>query len=165
MTFAKTELGQEVLKTKFIALSPRQRAMLIISDGRKNEAELLALTSGLGATPEDLQALVSQGLIMRMVPAKPAVRPKAVARPAPSAPAPAATPEPADYVKAYKAGVALTSKLGLRGFRLNLAMESAADVEELRTLYPQVLEAMEKAHGTTMARQMVQEFHHTLGLR
>ncbi|MFM2111370.1 MAG: hypothetical protein RLZZ271_30 [Pseudomonadota bacterium] len=158
MAFAKTELGQDVLKNKTIPLSPRQRAMLIMADGKKGEAELLTLTAGIGGTLEDLQGLITQGLILRVADA-----PKPVDTSASVAPAPPTAKQAADFQTAYKAGVALTSKLGLRGFRLNLAMESAGTLDELKKLHPQVLEAMEKAHGPTMARQIMNEFDTALG--
>lgn len=159
MAFAKTELGQDVLKNKTIPLSPRQRAMLIMADGKKDEVELLSLTAGIGGTLEDLQGLITQGLVVRV-----AGVPKPVAASGPVEPAMPTAKQAADFQTAYKAGVALTSKLGLRGFRLNLAMESAGTLDELKKLRPQVLEAMEKAHGATMAKQIMADFDTALGL-
>jgi hypothetical protein len=42
------------------------------------------------------------------------------------------------YVEAAHLATALTSKLGLMGFRLNLAVESAGTVDELRKLLPKI---------------------------
>lgn len=159
MAFAKTELGQDVLKNKTIPLSPRQRAMLIMADGKKDEVELLTLTAGIGGTLEDLQGLISLNLIVRVANA-----PKPAAANVSVAPAPPTAKQAADFQTAYKAGVALTSKLGLRGFRLNLAMESAGTLDELKKLRPQVLEAMEKAHGSSMAKEIMSDFDTALGL-
>ena len=48
----------------------------------------------------------------------------------------------AQYAKAYPISVKLTSNLGLRGFRLNLAVESAGDLEKLKDLAPKIKEAV-----------------------
>jgi hypothetical protein len=182
MTFAKTELGLEVLKNRSIALLPKQRAMLIMADGSKDGAQLLALTAGMGTTVEDLTDLVSKGLIVtgQGVVLKPAAAPAAkppAAPPVVPVPVPvavasvpelsveAAVARPADYKSAYIAGVALTSGLGFRGFRLNMSMESAANVEEIKVLRPQLLEKLVAAHGEAKARDVLREFDRALGLR
>ena len=46
------------------------------------------------------------------------------------------------YAKAYPVAVRLTSNLGLRGFRLNLSVESARDLEALKDLAPKIKEAV-----------------------
>jgi hypothetical protein len=186
MTFAKTELGLEVLKTRSIALQPKQRAMLIMADGSKDGAQLLALTAGMGTTVEDLTDLVVKGLIVSgQSPASskivvgasvpiPTAKPAPAVAPAPvplavvstpEVPAESATARPADYKSAYVAGVALTSGLGFRGFRLNMSMESAANVDEIKVLRPQLLEKLIAAHGEAKARDMLREFDRALGLR
>jgi hypothetical protein len=186
MAFVKTELGQEVLKNRTVALSPRQRAMLIMADGSKDGAQLLALTAGMGTTIEDLTDLVVKGLIgtgqgaAATKPSAPPAAPAPAAKPtapAPVAPPPVAvvdTPEvltevasakPADYKTAYIAGLALTSGLGFRGFRLNMSMESASNVDEIKSLRPQLLEKLTSAHGEAKARDLLREFDRALGLR
>lgn len=44
----------------------------------------------------------------------------------------------ATYLKAYPIATRLTSELGLRGFLLNLAVESAGSLEKLRELAPKI---------------------------
>jgi hypothetical protein len=44
----------------------------------------------------------------------------------------------AHYARAYPVAVRLASNLGLRGFRLNLSVESAADLEGLKDLAPKI---------------------------
>jgi ribosomal protein L12E/L44/L45/RPP1/RPP2 len=167
MAYAKTELAHEVLKTKSIALTPRQRAMLIMADGTKDAAKLLGLTAGIGATIEDLEALTSLALLQEVKP-PPISRPAAPAPvPAPTPPAaarPKAPPAQADYKTAYLAGVALTSSLGFKGFRLNLAMESAGTLDDIEALRPKILEAMEKAHGATQAKELMRNFDRSIGI-
>lgn len=189
MAFAKTDLGNEVLKNRSVPLLPKQRAMLIMADGHKDGAQLLALTAGMGTTVEDLTDLVLKGLIANAGSASVAAPPP---RPAPElvpAPAPvqtpvfqpsqlqsqptfqdsdlqsASAPKPADYKTAYQTGVALTSGLGFKGFRLNMAMESATDVDAIRDLRPKILEAMVSKHGESKARDLMRDFDRALGLR
>jgi hypothetical protein len=46
------------------------------------------------------------------------------------------------YRDAYPVAIRLTSGLGLRGFRLNLAVEAAADYDALRRVAPKIKEAV-----------------------
>jgi hypothetical protein len=173
MAFVKTDLGQEVLKNRSVALSPRQRAMLIMADGSKDGAQLLALTAGMGTTIEDLTDLVVKGLIgtgQGAPPQAPKVMPQPVTPPPVveawvEEPPETVNARPADYKSAYIAGVALTSGLGFRGFRLNMSMESAANVDEIKSLRPQLLEKLTAAHGEAKARDLLREFDRALGLR
>ena len=48
----------------------------------------------------------------------------------------------AHYSKAYPIATRLTAGLGLRGFRLNLAVEAAADLDKLKELAPKIREAV-----------------------
>jgi hypothetical protein len=174
MTFAKTDLGHEVLKSRTMPLTPRQRAMLIMADGGKDGAQLLALTAGMGTTVEDLTELVMKGLIVSTgvaspkPAAAPAPEPVMVATqplaPEPPPEPPAATRAP-DYKTAYTAGVSLTSGLGFKGFRLNMSMESASNVDEIKALRPKLLDVLTSAHGEAKARDMLREFDRALGLR
>lgn len=56
----KTPAGQQVLKDRSVPLTLRQRAALIVIDGRRTLAELL---EGAGVTAEDLQRLFQLGLV------------------------------------------------------------------------------------------------------
>ncbi|AVS73695.1 hypothetical protein C8240_06185, partial [Paracidovorax cattleyae] len=56
------------------------------------------------------------------------------------APVPAATAMAHRYQGAYRVATELTSGAGLRGFRLNLAVEGARNVEELAALAPKIRE-------------------------
>jgi hypothetical protein len=50
--------------------------------------------------------------------------------------------EQAQYSKAHPIALRLTADLGLKGFRLNLAVEAAGDVDELRALAPTITAAV-----------------------
>ncbi len=155
MIYTKTELGRTVLQDRSLGLSPRQRSAFILFDGARGVEEVLKLTKALGVTADDISWLVELALLAP----KDAVadRQQADAAQSPLA-APglgAALPgltasagefpaldDQAHYARAYPIAVRLTSSLGLRGFRLNLAVESAADLEALKDLAPKIKEAV-----------------------
>lgn len=156
MKLKKTETGLRVLKDRSVPLTPRQRAAFILFDGKSTVDQVLAATGGGGVTREDVDHLVASGLLAPVdgASAEPAASPVAaipVQAPA-SAPAPApAAAEPAGesgrsaqqrYQDAYPIATRLTASLGLRGFRLNLAVEAALNVDQLRELGPRIRDAV-----------------------
>jgi hypothetical protein len=54
---------------------------------------------------------------------------------------------------AYRSATKLSSELGLRGFRLQLSIEKASTLEELRALKPKLLEALVKESGAAEGAQ------------
>ena len=48
----------------------------------------------------------------------------------------------AHFLKAWPIATRLTANLGLRGFRLNLAVESAGDLAKLKELAPRIKDAV-----------------------
>lgn len=161
MKLKKTETGLRVLKDRSVPLTPRQRAAFILFDGKASVDQVLAATGGVGVTREDIDHLLAAGLLAPVdgaaAEAGPGAPVQAAAGPAPApVPAPAAAAEPvADsgrsaqqrYQDAYPIATRLTASLGLRGFRLNLAVEAALNVEQLRELGPRIREAVgEKAY-------------------
>ncbi|MDO9402480.1 MAG: hypothetical protein Q7T87_00450 [Polaromonas sp.] len=144
MIYLKTELGQSAFQTRSNALTPRQRSAFILFDGKRSENDVLQATSGLGVTAADVDQMVSQGLLAPQMPSPGAS--DLVSRPAPLEP-PRASGAPtfsdqASYSRAYPIATRLTAALGLRGFRLNLAVEAAGDLEKLRELAPKIREAV-----------------------
>jgi hypothetical protein len=145
MIYIKTELGKTALQDRSLGLSPRQRSAFIMCDGTRTLDDVFKLTSALGVTAEDIDRLVTLGLL---APAAGVAR----SSPAPAVAAPSSAPpvsgqgptskDQAHYAKAYLIAVRLTGSLGLRGFRLNLAVESAGDLEELKDLAPKIKEAV-----------------------
>lgn len=143
MIYTKTELGQSALQDRSIPMTPRQRSAFIMFDGKRSMEEVVKATAGLGVTAEDISHLLSLGLL-----APAAVQPPA----APPAPAPAVSAHNADgsptlsaqehYSRAYPIATRLTAGLGLRGFRLNLAVEAATDIDKLKELAPKIKEAV-----------------------
>jgi len=157
MILVKTEAGQQVLKDRSVPLSPRQRTAFILFDGKRSVDEVLA---GTGIAREEIDQMVSLGLLGPTAGSKPAAPPPTAkpseAPPATNAPAPAApVPKPAEaaaassgrsrqqrYKDAYPIATQLTGALGLKGFRLNLQVEGTTSYEDLVALAPKIRAAV-----------------------
>lgn len=153
MILVKTPAGQLALKDRQGALSPRQRSAFILFDGKRTLDQVLTATAAMGISREDVQLMIDQGLLES----------------GPGAPAAAAT-APADgaevqvdgtgrtqrerYQAAYPIATELTASLGLKGFRLNLAVEGAAGYEDLAALAPKIREAVGDAKYTRLERAL-----------
>jgi hypothetical protein len=141
MIYTKTELGQAALHDRS-TLTPRQRSAFIMFDGKRSMEDIVKATIGLGVTAEDISHLLSLGLLA----------PAAVQLPANVTPPPPVATHNADgtptlnaqehYSRAYPIATRLTASLGLRGFRLNLAVEAAGDIGKLKELAPKIKEAV-----------------------
>ena len=144
------------MKVRGTAVTQVQRSALIMVDGRKTELEILAAMSGIGLTAADIQKLVELGYI-EPVDGNAAVSSPlapASARPKPLAAGYSVASTGADtqplavrtdqelYQSAYPIATKLTSGLGLRGFRLNLAVESVGNYADLVKLAPKIQEAV-----------------------
>ncbi|MGC4393985.1 hypothetical protein [Hydrogenophaga sp. T2] len=150
MLIAKTEAGLRVMKDRSVPLTPRQRSVLILIDGKRTLDEVVAASVAIGSSREDVDHLLALELIT------PVGEPAA---------APAATPEAAEasadgrspqqrYQDAYPIATRLTAELGLRGFRLNLAVEAAGNYEQLLQLAPKILDAVGKDKFAPLARAL-----------
>lgn len=172
MIYSKTELGQSALKTRSHGLTPRQRSALIMFDGARQVQDVFRATEGLGVNEEDVAHLVGLGLLAAaggstaQAPSTPAAAPTSIStstsssarlpQPAPKAAssadasagavaqqgAPPTQSAQDHYSKAYPIAARLTAGLGLRGFRLNLAVEGAGNLAELQALSLKIREAV-----------------------
>jgi hypothetical protein len=130
MKYAKTEAGQQAFKQRSPLLSARQRSAFILFDGVKTLEQVLAATAGLGVTQADVDHMLAQGLL-------------AVSEPQAASPAALSARAPqVRYAEAWPVATRLTASLGLRGFKLNLAVEAATGYEELLALLPKIQEAV-----------------------
>ncbi len=159
----KTDKGLEALRTRDPALPKHLRTAFILFDGNKSVGQVMSLL------PTTSPALLELEDIMRMVQAgwlellKPSFAPRV---PAPSAPVAAtvrATPAAVSvssvstastqaaaitnhgerYLQAYALLGVLTGEMGLRGFRLQMSVEKAADYHGLVALLPKLRTAIE----------------------
>lgn len=146
MKYVKTELGQQAFKTRSALLSSRQRAAFILFDGIKSHEQVLAATAGMGITAEDIAYLLREGLIAE-VPGSSTASVPGVSEASTQAPPVTSDRTPQQrYAAAMPLATKATASLGLRGFRLNLAVEAASGYEDLLALLPRIQDAVgEKA--------------------
>lgn len=145
MVLVKTQAGQEALKDRHGSLSSRQRSAFILFDGKRSTAEILAATAAMGITQTDVQAMIDQGLLVSLSGQPPAAAPAVGGADAPAAGSEAGGSGRSAidrYKDAYPIATALTAELGLRGFRLNLAVEGAGSFSDLSALAPKIREAV-----------------------
>lgn len=172
MLLIKTETGQAAFKERSPRFSSRQRSAYILVDGKKSAAQLLSATAGLGVTQEDIDYLIEQGFLSvqftdadvsapaPLLPTEPAALEPVSMMPSPFAsaagadgagePAPQTLSNQERYQRAKPLATQLTATLGLRGFMLNLSVESASGFDALNELFPQI----QKAVGAKAAREL-----------
>jgi hypothetical protein len=140
MLIAKTEAGQQVVKDRSVALTPRQRSTLILVDGKRTFEQLLAATAPAGVTREDVNKLFELGLVSDAV-SRQAVTAAAAAAAAAAQHRLHRSPQER-YAEAYPIATRITAALGLRGVRLNLAVEAATSLEQLLEVAPRIREVV-----------------------
>ena len=152
MKYAKTEVGQLALKERSPQLTSRQRSAMILFDGKKTVDQVLTATAGLGIVATDIDHLLALGFLAPVDGTSPVVgSPGAMtASPVPApplagtpaVPMPAAVSKSEMFSQAWPVATRLTATLGLRGFRLNLAVEAAAGYDDLLALLPRITDAL-----------------------
>lgn len=150
MTLAKTTAGHQVLKDRSSGLSPRQRAALILLDGKRSLEEVLAVIAQRGGSLADIHQLVAMGLLAgdagQTGPAPVDSGPMGLySEPAPLTEPAATSASQAQYeryLRAYKVAVQLTAELGPRHAGLHLAVEAAGSPDELLALEPHLRAAV-----------------------
>jgi hypothetical protein len=179
MKYRKTALGKQLFQERNITLSFRQRSAFILFDGEKDDSVIFKALAATGLDAADIAHLVEAGLIevsdgfkssdfrssdfRASMPFGASVPPITANTAAPSASAgpiasaaapPLAASEQERYQRAYPIATKLTSGLGLRGFRLNFALESAAGYKELVALAPKIREAVGDEKFAELARAL-----------
>ena len=150
MKLTKTDVGHKAFKERSPLFSARQRSAFILFDGQKAMDQVLASTAGMGVTRADVDYMVEQGFLAPSREQAAASNPRmASADAVEQAEQAATTPDPAinrtpqeRYSEAKPLATKLTAGLGLRGFMLNLSVESAAGVDDLLTLFPKIQDAV-----------------------
>ena len=168
MIYIKTERGAQAIKDRrAVELSHGQRTALILFEGKRSLKSVLETTSALGVTAHDIDVLVSMRLL---APAPVEVRPRAAGHsefPASTLPGlphdtlgplisvPTDPSERAErYRHAYPLATQLTASLGLRGFKLNLAVEAAQGFDGLVDLVPKLRHAVGEARLQPLLRAL-----------
>jgi hypothetical protein len=152
MKFTKTDVGQQAFKERSPLFSARQRSAFILFDGQKTSDQVLGATAGIGLTQADVDYMVEQGFLAP--PAGSLSTPAALvsvasvaavelAEQALSPLPPVSDRSPQErYSDAKPIATKLTAGLGLRGFMLNLSVESAAGFDDLLALLPKIQDAV-----------------------
>jgi hypothetical protein len=156
--FDKTDKGREEIATRKYHLSTRLRALLLLIDGKQRTDNLLQKFAGIGLTEDSLTELLNDGYIHAVAAPAPApeVAPtQAVAQPA-IAPGARTLPDGQTQFEAiyHFYTETIKSSIGLRGYGLQLKVEKAGSLEELRELRRPYLEAVLKAKGNEIARSL-----------
>ena len=148
LVYHKTAKGSEAIATRQHGLTPKQRSMLIMIDGKRGFEELVRISQALGDTEQLFGQLLEQGLI------EPVEGATAAPTPAPAA-APTAASAPAAGVAASAPAITLKEAqrytvrklldiLGPNAEDFCLRIEAAKNVHDFQV-------AVQKAEG--MVRQ------------
>jgi len=168
--YDKTEKGREEIATRKYQLPPRLRTLLVMIDGRNSLETVLKNIAGLGLNGESVNLLVANEYI-RLVSGGPEAANEPAAPPRAAAPRKRETdPEVAARMAEMTAKAVeeaeqfravyefytqtIKSTLGLRGFMLQMKVEKAATVGELRELRHAYLDAVLKSKGAEIARSL-----------
>ncbi|MRW93825.1 hypothetical protein GJ699_27910 [Duganella sp. FT80W] len=158
--YDKTDKGREEIATRKYQLASRLRTLLVLVDGHRPEDELLRNVAGLGLDAAALRELLAQDYIV--------VAASYASLPEPALiPAPPPAVEPTDAVQQFQSiynfyNKTIKSTMGLRGFPLQLKVEKAASVDELRQLRDSYLEGVTKAKGRDTAALLAQQLDQLL---
>lgn len=132
MIYVKTPLGQQAFKDRSPQLTSRLRIAYLMIDGIRHRSDVLAATAGMGVLESDLEQLERLGFVQPAVVSAPAERRAALS----------SDQQAVLFIEATHRATAMTAKLGLRGFRLNLAVESAKNMDDLQALLPELTAAL-----------------------
>ena len=138
MIICKTLEGQRVVKDRSVALTPHQRAVFILVDGKRSVEELLAATKAGGVTRADVDKLMELGLAAEL--SKAAAMALANAKQLEAKRSGRSLQE--RYDRAHPVAAMLTSNLGLRARNLNYAVTNAMNYMDLLALAPRIREAV-----------------------
>ena len=142
MSIVKTEAGHQVMKDRSVSLTPRQRSAFILFDGKRTLDQVLVATAAAGVTRDDVARLFELGLLMDSTPTVTAAEQAVASATAEAVKQHKERTSQQRYAEAYPIATQLTAGLGLRGFRLNLAVEAADSYEKLRELSVRIREAV-----------------------
>ncbi|OEZ54497.1 hypothetical protein [Duganella sp. HH105] len=162
--YDKTAKGREEIATRRDGLAPRLRSLLVLIDGRRTEEELLRNVAGLGlAIAAVHELLAGEYIVLSTSYASMAEAPAEPPAPEPEPELPAAT-QVQQFQSVYQFyNQTIKSTIGLRGFTLQLKVEKASSVDELRQLRAPYLEAVQKAKGSDTAAALALQLDRLLG--
>lgn len=141
MILIKTEAGQQAFKERSPLFSARQRTAFIMFDGKKTVEQVL---QAAGGSQEDVDHMEAQGFLSPAAGEAELAAAQAVKTASAQAAEEVFHARSAQdrYKEAKPLATQLTAGLGLRGFRLNMAVESADGFDGLMALLPKIKEAV-----------------------
>lgn len=150
IVYRKTQRGVDALAIRQGGLTPRQRSLLILVDGRRNAQELTTLGAACGEVAELLNAMLTEGYVERTGAAPAAVE----ARRGTAAPAPAPLPLAQVRIQAVRR---LNDMLGPAAVDMCLRLEKAQSLQEFRATLHRVEASLQQAVGSQRAAAFVSE--------
>ena len=136
MRLSKTEMGIQAMRARSVPLTPRQRGAFILCDSRFTKERVLANAKMAGVTDSDIQYLVEHGLVAEVPDEQELAAEKTAQQFRERLPF-------QRFREAYPMAVRLSSGLGLKGFRLNMAVEKCASYTELCGVAPAIKAAVD----------------------
>lgn len=161
--FDKSEKGKEELTTRKYQLPSKLRPLLVMVDGKQSASVLLKKVLGLGLTEDSFAILLEQGFIVQRANelSPSTVQAEVMPGPAKVIPVPEtktrvlATMTPARSLALKNFfNETIKSKLGLRGFGLQLKVERADSIADFLVLGDTLIESIQKSKGGDIARQV-----------
>ena len=147
--YAKTELGVRELKERTVNLPLPLRGLLIMVDGNRTIADILAKARMLNLDETALSTLEHGGLIAKKFSA-PSGHGAASAAPVRT------EDEVQRYLRAQKIMSDATNKhLGFRGYGLMMRLQKTANLRDLHDLLPDFAAALVKRAGAAVATPIV----------
>lgn len=158
LVYRKTAKGQEAMASRQ-SMTPKQRSVLILVDGKRTGADLEKIAAALGDGSEILNQLEALGYLEAVdAPAASAPRPVAppVAPVAPVAAAPVAANAQGDWHDAQRvASRFLTDLMGPNAENLCLRIESARTLQEFTAAVVRARDAVRDFRGASAAAQFI----------
>ena len=154
MRYIKTDAGKQAISERSTSLSSRQRSALIIVNGERSLEVLLKMVEGLGITMADLEHMESEGLIAKIQEEATVSIGIAPTRSVAIDSYVQVGEAQLRYSRAYPLATQITAKMGLRGFRLNLAVEAAGSYSQLIELFPKIKEAVGAEKAMTLEKAL-----------
>ena len=173
LIFDKTSKGRAEIATRQYHLAPRLRTMLLLFDGKNSSDQVLQKVAGLGLDAAGIADLLEQEFIHEIggSPAAivPVVDPVAVAQNSVPPEMPIPDPLPPEFEPVIKVEPVvdrqfqavyqffhetIKNTIGLRGYALQVEVESAKTMDDFRALRDGYVAAVLNTHGPEVARNM-----------
>jgi hypothetical protein len=150
--YAKTDLGLQELKERKLNLPITLRGLLILIDGNRTVAEVLAKARALKLDARAMTALERGGLIAKRFSAPSLAQTETAA----AAPTERSADEVERYMQAQQMmSDAINAHLGFRGYGLMMRLQKTANVRDLHDLLPDFAKALVKRLGIEPATPIV----------